>query len=63
MKYLLIHKDLWSAVEDEEGSVSTRDGKGTDDNKSDKAKALVGLNVADFHLQTVEEGATCPGTT
>ena len=59
MKYVLITEDLWSAVTDDldAESSTTRDGKGKAADrvqKSEMAKAIIGLNVTDFHLQTVE---------
>ena len=44
MKALLVHKGLWKAVEGSSGT-------STDD--SDKALALVMLNVKDHHLTTL----------
>ena len=43
MKYLLIHKGLWEAVQAEEGVVVDR-------KEDQKALALIGLHVADHHL-------------
>ena len=63
MKYVLITEDLWSAVTDDldAESSATRDGKGKAadrEQKSEMAKAIIGLNVTDFHLQTVEAAAS-----
>lgn len=48
MRMLLIHKGLWEAVEDDQ----------VDKEKSQKALALIVLNVADHHLSTVGACAT-----
>jgi len=51
MKYLLIHKGLWEAVQAEEGV-------GVDRKEDQKALALIGLHVADHHLVMLDACST-----
>ena len=51
-KPLLIVKDLWSAITD---SAKTREGKGKEEDRSEKALVLIAMNVSAYHLRAIEE--------
>lgn len=53
MQCVLIHKGLWSAIELTTEGTTTREQASTAISISQKALALIGLNVKDHHLPTV----------